>query len=120
MQEAASSENLAPDDAGRCGKVHDGPPERARVGQSVAKDRSADEDRSHPQCGLAPLTPREAAARTLADAVVAALRGGDVVGARAAARALAAFVEALSGNKTTNASGTSSVSDLAGRGDRDH
>jgi hypothetical protein len=42
-----------------------------------------------------PLTPRQQVARALTNAVVLALDGGDVVGAKAAAGALAKFVAAL-------------------------
>jgi hypothetical protein len=104
VQEGAGSENLAPSEAGSCGKLHDGPPERATVGQSIVEDRSADEGLSHRQCGLAPQTPREDAARTLADAVVTALLGGDVAAARTAALALVAFVEAVPGSAATSPS----------------
>ena len=43
-----------------------------------------------------PVNPRVGTGQALADAVVLALRSGDLVAARAAARALETFVEVLS------------------------
>jgi hypothetical protein len=40
-------------------------------------------------------SPRHATVQALTDAVLSALRGGDMVAARAAARALSAFVDEL-------------------------
>ena len=57
-------------------------------GFGVARGQAG--DRSAPT-----LNPREAAARALADAVVQALRSGDLGAARAAARALGTLVDEL-------------------------
>lgn len=79
----------------------------AAVGASVYGDVGADSALKCPiVCApgrfgtiqtASPSTPRLQAARALADVVVQALEGGDVVGARAAAAALREFIERLDG-----------------------
>jgi hypothetical protein len=57
-----------------------------------------------------PFNPRQDAARALADAVLHGLRAGDLVAARAAARALSVLVDALTDTSTTEPA--ESVQDL--------
>ncbi len=68
-----------------------------------------------------PCNPRHDAAQALADAVLLSLRSGDLVAARAAARALSVLVDALTDASATEQGKT--VQDLAAarksRGERD-
>jgi len=68
-------------------KLHEGPPKTAGVGQGECASRRAD--------GASCDRPEVAAARALVEAGLAALAAGDIVAARAAAKGLLAYLEAL-------------------------
>ena len=67
--------------------MHEGPPKTAGVGQS--------ERASEHTAGASCDRPEVAAARALVEAGLAALAAGDIVAARAAAKGLLPYLEAL-------------------------
>ena len=72
--------------------MHEGPPETAGwAGESALTTVGRDGS----ELASARISPRQQVARVLAAGVIESLDGGDVSGARAAAKALLAFVEEL-------------------------
>jgi hypothetical protein len=99
LHQPVSTRNQAPRPAGRCTKMHVGPPEAGGVGQAVGPGSHGPvADASGLLANFIPpkeRPPRAVAARTLAASVVAAFESGDARGARAAARALVELVEVV-------------------------